>query len=109
MFNIHVYHHFPGEAVPPSRFEVLLNLILKGVDKMALDMTVVNAATNRIESLVQNVGVELAELKAAFDNAMNAGDQAALQVIGQRLGVAADALAAFATAADITPETPVEP
>jgi len=76
---------------------------------MAIDMTAVLAATNRVEALCANVGVELGELKAAVDNAVTAGDLAALQEVSRRLGAASDALAAAATAADITPETPVEP
>ena len=105
-FRIDVYHHFSGDS--EARVLAALSNLTGKVSTMALDLTAVLAATNRVEALCTSVGVELGELKQAVDNAVTAQDLAALQEVSRRLGAASDALAAAATAADITPETPVE-
>lgn len=109
-FKIDVYHHL-DEADRMLLGSILSRVISIQQEQLKMSQATDNlvAKTERIERVAASIATVVSEIKTALDNAVNANDMAVVQACAERLGNLADNLVSMGTAADITPDTPVDP
>jgi prophage DNA circulation protein len=105
--RVHVHHHDDHDD-KFARFDRMLSNIYTGVMNMADVISTVEGQVTRLENLVTGIATELLEISLALDNA-HAGNNPKLTDVSRRLGTLTEKLLAAGAAADITPETPLEP
>jgi hypothetical protein len=106
--RIDVYIHGPTSHIESSlsRIEQLLHTIITKEDAMAGELATLQASVTKIDTVVDSAIALITGIKQALDDAIAAGNPAALTALSTDLGAKADALAAAVAANTPTPPTP---
>lgn len=108
MINLHVYHHVvDGDEGALKPINIKLDQLLQEMNSMADNFAALTAAVDAMEATVNSTAVVLAEVKTALDAAISAGSLEQLKDVSARIEAITNKLRDAATAADVTPETPV--